>query len=135
MKKNKILMIIDDSEDDRYFFIEAIKEIDKNFEYYVANNGLEGLNHLRNTKPLPDFIFLDVKMPVMNGKECLKELKKDGDLKKIPVVIYTSSLPNQHKDLTRTQGVAQFLTKVYDHSKLSSAIYEVISTIEHNIRL
>jgi CheY-like chemotaxis protein len=128
-KENNILMLIDDNEDDRCFFIEAIKEMGNGYTYYVANNGLEGLHYLRKTTPLPDFIFLDLKMPIMNGKECLKELKKDVKLKNIPVIIYTSSLRNQHSDLKNSKNVVHFLNKVFDHSKLPSAIYEAISSV------
>jgi CheY-like chemotaxis protein len=127
---NKILMIVDDDEDDRAFFIDAIREINPCYDYFTAKNGLDALDQLRNMSRLPDFIFLDVNMPVMNGRECLKELKKDVKLKNIPVIIYSSSSFNQHIDFTDLQGVAHFLPKVYDLSKLPAAIYDTIISIE-----
>jgi CheY-like chemotaxis protein len=135
MINNKILMIVDDDEDDRSFFIEAISEMGTNYNCYSAENGIDALNQLNSANPLPDYIFLDVNMPVMNGSECLKELKNDPRLQNIPVVIYSSSSYKQSVDFTIEHGVAHYLTKVYDLSKLPEAIFDAIKTIESKIYL
>jgi CheY-like chemotaxis protein len=85
MKGNIRLMIIDDDADDRMLFIEAVKEIDEKIECLWAKDGLQALEDLRNEAlPLPDYIFLDLRMPRVNGKKCLSEMKSDSRLKEIP---------------------------------------------------
>ncbi len=91
MRTHKILMIVDDDKDDRFFFRSAIRKNNPTFECIEAENGVDALEQLRKAEQLPDFIFLDLNMPKMDGRECLKELKKDKTLKKIPVIIYSTS--------------------------------------------
>ena len=114
----KVLLIVDDDRDDRYFFRNAVKEIDPAIECQEAPDGLEALIQLRNSKILPDFIFLDLNMPGMNGKQCLAELKKDARLASIPVIIYSTS--DFWKDIEETSklGAAYYLIKTWDISKL-----------------
>ena len=77
MKNQKILMIVDDDTDDRFFFRSAIRKNNPSYECIEAENGDDALKQLRKAKYLPDFIFLDLNMPKMDGRECLEELKKD----------------------------------------------------------
>ncbi|MES2681549.1 MAG: response regulator [Bacteroidota bacterium] len=115
-------MIVDDDLDDRFFFHEAVNTIDASFECIEADNGENALGQLRLSKQLPDFIFLDLNMPRMDGKQCLKELKKDERLKNTPVIIYSTSSFKRDIDNTRELGAAHFLTKISDISKLPGMI-------------
>jgi len=112
--KNKLLMIVDDDELDRSFFRSAIRKNNPSFNCIEAINGDEALKQLRNTKELPDFIFLDLNMPKMDGYECLIELKKDENLKQIPVVIYSTSEYKVDINRTKELGADFFLTKLSD---------------------
>ena len=77
MKSVKTLMIVDDDSDDRDFFSRALNKIDSSAECLFAVNGEDALKILRNgIKRLPDFIFLDLNMPRMDGKTCLSGEKK-----------------------------------------------------------
>ncbi|MEO6671200.1 MAG: response regulator [Ferruginibacter sp.] len=89
MKLKKILLIEDDK-DDQYLFTEALDSIALSAYCKAVNNGQEALHHLQR---LADYqmIFLDLNMPVMNGLECLKQLKADNKFNDIPVVIITTS--------------------------------------------
>lgn len=109
-KKN--LMIVDDDIDDRFFFRSAILKYNPSYEIMEAENGDDALKKLRKTEALPDFIFLDLNMPKMDGRECLKELKKDDILKKIPVIIYSTSENIIDKEITKKLGADYFLTKL-----------------------
>src|ERR1051325_9789359 len=100
MYDRKIICLVDDDADDRFFFQTAVKKIDGSYECITAQNGEDTLAKLRTATRLPDYIFLDLNMPFMNGKECLMELKKDERLKNIPVIIYTTS--NFSKDFDDT---------------------------------
>ena len=126
----KTLFIVDDDAEDCVFFIEAVKEIDPSIKYQTANNGEDALRKLtKEIKPLPDYIFLDLNMPRMNGRECLVELKKNKDLKDIPVIIYTTSSASKDIDETRELGAAYFITKPCEFQKLCDEITFVLKNI------
>jgi DNA-binding response OmpR family regulator len=73
------LIIIDDDEDDRDIFCEAAKEINIETECIVAINGEDALHKLKNDlRHMPEYIFLDLNIPRMNGVNCLTELKRNS---------------------------------------------------------
>jgi CheY-like chemotaxis protein len=110
---------VDDDLDDCDFLSEAVREIDPASVCLTAYNGEDALLKLRNAiKNLPDFIFLDLNMPRMDGKGCLAELKKDRNLKNIPVIIYSTSSAPEDIEETRSLGASYFLTKPSDYQKL-----------------
>ena len=112
MKNNMSFLIVDDDVDDRELFIEAVKEIDSTIECVTATNGQAALELLKNPLfSLPDFIFLDLRMPKLDGKKCLSELKKDERLKSIPVVIYTTSKDVEESKELRGMGAFYFMSK------------------------
>jgi DNA-binding NtrC family response regulator len=112
MKNSMSFLIVDDDADDRMLFIEAVREIDKTIECKIAGNGEQALKLLRNIEyPLPDFIFLDIRMPRLNGKKCLFEIKKDERLKNIPVIIYTTSKAVEESKELRAMGAFHFISK------------------------
>ena len=117
-----IFMIIDDDEDDKFFFKEALEEMTNPSICHGANDGVDALNQLRKAEQLPDFIFLDVNMPRMDGKECLKELKKDAKLKNIPVIMYSTSFSHESIEEFRKLGSSHSLLKPTDMKKLPAQI-------------
>lgn len=131
--EKKILMIVDDDKDDRFFFLSAIHKNNPSFQCIEAENGVDALKQLRNLEDLPDFIFLDLNMPKMDGKQCLEELKKDKNLKNIPIVIYTTSEYKLDKEVTEKLGADYFFTKLSDiymlPEELTIAMNEVAKII------
>ncbi len=126
-KYNKIL-IIDDDSDDVEIFCEAIAEINPAIKCESAENGEEALRLLRNPfHDRPDFIFLDLNMPRMNGKQCLSELKKDPRLKDMPVVVYTTSKLDEDFQETARLGAMLFITKPTRLTKLVETITFVLT--------
>jgi CheY-like chemotaxis protein len=115
-------LLIDDDVDDQEIFMLALTQIGDQFNCLAVNNGYEALQQLKKQSILPDYIFLDLNMPRMNGKECLKELKKNDRLTNIPVIIYsTSSSLNDIND-TRRLGAADFITKPFSIKDLIDAL-------------
>lgn len=82
----KKVLIIED--DESIIKLYQTKLTHKGFDVSVARDGKEGVERAKNIKP--DIILLDVMMPIMNGFEALKELKKDPDTANIPVVILSN---------------------------------------------
>ena len=125
--EKKIFMIIDDDEDDRSFFIEAIVKKKINSPLYIeANDGEDALRKLLKVKQLPDFIFLDINMPRMDGRECLKQLKQDDKLKHIPVIMYSTFFSEKTINEFHKLGASNCMTKPTDLNKLPAQISEVI---------
>jgi CheY-like chemotaxis protein len=126
--RSKTILIIDDDEDDKIIFEEVLNEIDPTYTCLFGTNGAHGLEILHSLKKqLPEFIFLDLNMPQMNGKQCLAEIKRNKKFSSIPVIIYsTSKLEN---DITETKllGASYFLTKPSLFSDLKEAIRLVLS--------
>ena len=112
MHQNRRVLIIDDDEDDRELFCEAVGYISKDIDCLHATDGENALELLGLGKgKLPDFIFLDLNMPRLNGKECLAEIKKRNHIKDIPVIIYSTSGSRHDKEETKLLGATDFLRK------------------------
>ena len=128
MKANKIFFIADDDPDDRELFIEALRTIDPGCECITAMDGEEALSKLNDGLPqLPDFIFLDLNMPRVNGRECLAVIKKNERVNKIPVIIYSTSAEKKDMQETIHSGAAFFLQKPNRFDDLSRALENIIS--------
>ena len=128
MQKYNRILIIDDDSDDVEILCEAIAEINPAIKCESAENGEVALKLLRNPfQVLPDFIFLDLNMPRMNGKQCLAELKKDSNLKDIPVIVYTTSKLDEDFQETARLGAMLFITKPTRLTKLVETITFILS--------
>jgi len=122
MEHSKVLLV-DDDLDDHEIFSLALQEADKPVDLVRAYDGVEALAYLDDQgSDLPDFIFLDLNMPRMNGKQCLEQIKKERHLIDIPVVIYTTS--SEIKDLIDAQelGAKAFIVKSASINELTSAL-------------
>src|ERR1700722_15781297 len=85
-KKTMTILLVDDDEDDRKLFFEAAGEVDKEIKCIGAAGGQEALEYLSDAaNPVPDFIFLDLRMPGLSGQQTLEEIKKDARLTSVPV--------------------------------------------------
>ena len=92
----------------------------------TALNGEEGLEYLRDPeREQPGIILLDLNMPRMNGIEFLQVVKKDERLKRIPVVVLTTSVEEQDKAETFNLGIAGYMIKPVDYRQF----VEVVKTI------
>src|SRR4028119_2362889 len=111
MKEKITLLIVDDDEDDRHLFIESARDVDESIICLTANDGQDALQLLKNTEELPDYIFLDLRMPRFSGKRTLQEIKKDGRLQHIPVIVYTTSRQVEDANELKKMGAAHFISK------------------------
>lgn len=126
MKNSLKILIVDDDADDRKLFIDAIKEVDTDINCTTAVDGKEALELLKsNYNSLPDFIFLDLRMPRFGGKKCLQEIKGDERLKAIPVVIYTTSKDVEEAKELREIGAVHFISKPSDPDE----VYYLVSFV------
>ncbi|MGZ3899534.1 MAG: response regulator [Bacteroidia bacterium] len=133
MKNIRTLMIIDDDRDDIYFFLKAVKKLPEEFDCIAAENGVKALEKLNSENELPDFIFLDLNMPCMDGLSCINELKKSNKFKHIPVIIYSTSSSGSEKQALKNSGAAYYLSKPLDVMMLPGLIQEAIEAAETQV--
>lgn len=126
--ENKKILLVDDDKDDQLFFMDAIRELELNFDCGIANNGLEALEHLEKVPPPPLVIFLDLNMPLMNGFECLAQLKITNDYKEIPVIIFTTSKHPVDVEKSMSMGANMFITKEVDFNIMKKKLHDILQT-------
>lgn len=91
------ILLVEDNAADAHLIKEFLKDISIQTDLKIARDGKEALEFLygqykhNNDKFNPDFVILDLNLPKMSGREVLKEIKCDDSLKKIPVMILTTS--------------------------------------------
>lgn len=130
MDDSKIFLIVDDDLDDIVFFEEAVTESFGSSLCLSAHNGEEALELLETRRArLPDIIFLDLNMPKMDGKTCLKKIKRHEVFQKIPVVIYTTSSSTKNREETRALGAAYFITKPTSYTELKKAVTDAVEAL------
>src|SRR5687768_6390355 len=97
MKRYKRILMVDDDKHDQELFAEMLNEADSSAILSIAMNGQQALEVLRNAPVLPDLIFLDLNMPIMNGFEFLEHIKSKEQykaFKRIPIIVFTTT--NNH---------------------------------------
>ena len=113
------ILIADDNPDDREVTRDALQECRLANDVHFVRDGSELLEYLRREgpyanlieQPLPGLILLDLNMPGKDGREALKEIKADRDLRRIPVVVLTSSKADEANLRTCDLGVNSFVAK------------------------
>jgi CheY-like chemotaxis protein len=120
------IMFIDDSDSDKVLFKYVLKAIDSSLEYITAADGKEALEYLDKAETLPDYIFLDINMPRMNGIEFLAVMKKIERLKSIPVIMYSTAQAWVYEQMAIELGAAQCLTKSSDFEGTCKVISDII---------
>lgn len=125
------ILLVEDDQVDVMTVKRAFREAKITNLLFVVGNGEEALNFLRhggayakpdNPAPRPGIILLDLNMPVMDGIEFLKIVKNDDDLKRIPVVVLTTSTEESDRLKSYDFSVAGYIAKPVDFKKFVEAI-------------
>jgi CheY-like chemotaxis protein len=119
------ILLVDDDSDDILVFKEAISDFQITINLKIANNGLDAINLLNECKDI-DIIFLDISMPLMNGLECLSEIRKRNWM--FPVVMLSTSNTEYYVSQSRTIGANGFITKPVSLIQYQQTVKNVIST-------
>jgi len=126
------ILLVEDSPDDADLTIDALREGKVRNRISHVEDGVEAMAFLRRqgkhaSAPRPDLILLDLNLPRKNGREVLAEIKQDPDLRRIPVVIMTSS--DDEKDIVAAYNlhVNCYVTKPVDLDQF----IRVVKSIEH----
>ncbi len=127
---NLKLALAEDDEDDREIFQEVLLTIAPDATLKFYKNGLELVNGLsENIDELPDIVFLDLNMPVMNGIQALEEIRSRAFFKKIPVIaIYSTSALETDQQKTFRLGADAYISKPNAYGDLKSLLQQVLDT-------
>ena len=99
-------------------------------EIATFNNGVDLMaNLLDQNQKLPDVIFLDLNMPLMNGEECLADIRREPQLYAIPVVIYSTYFDEHKVALLREKGADRYLQKPTSYDQLKVSIERTITSL------
>ena len=122
------LLLADDDADDCIFFEDALKELPFGCSLKTVSDGEQLMRLLKtNQNSLPDILFLDLNMPRKNGYECLLEIKGNEKLKKLSVIIYSTSLNCEVVNKLYEKGAQHYIRKPGDFAKLKRTILEAIT--------
>lgn len=121
-----IILLVDDDEDDRDIFREAVSIVKPGCELRVAFDGEHALTALDEQIQLPDYIFLDVNMPKMDGKEFLEQVKAHPVYHRVPVVIYSTSSHTTEMGRYFKLGATNFITKPSEFNLLVTYLRTIL---------
>ncbi len=139
VKQNKIadqtakrieILLVEDNEGDVGLVEEVFQEAKIRNKLHVAEDGEEAMLFLRkegkfSDVPCPDIILLDLNLPVKDGREVLKEIKEDNELRRIPVVILTTS--KAEEDILKSYDLHanSYITKPVDFDQFIKVIESI----------
>jgi len=113
------ILLIEDNLGDVRLVEETFKEYKVKNKLHIAYDGIEAINFLKKkgdyaSMPRPDLILLDLNLPKKDGREVLDDIKKDDNLKSIPIVILTTS--REEEDILRSYNLHAncYITKPVD---------------------
>ena len=126
MKSNRPILLVEDDKIDAMTVKRALKDLNITNALVHVNNGLEALEYLKKLNgESPCIILLDLNMPKMNGIELLKVLKSDSALRKLPVVVLTTSNAEKDKTESFNLSVAGYMLKPVDYKQFVDVIKDI----------
>ncbi|NNE76337.1 MAG: response regulator [Pricia sp.] len=124
------IFLADDDEDDQKLFCEALSEVYPSIKINTFDNGVDLMAALlKLNKESPDIIFLDLNMPLMNGEECLDDIKNEPQLRNIPIVIYSGYIEKSKLEVLQNKGANRYLQKPYSYGELKSLLERCVQSI------
>lgn len=131
---SKIILLADDDQDDTEMFCEALADIDESIICHCAENGSEAIKLIKKQDEIPGVVFLDLNMPIMNGWECLKQLKLDKDYKDIPVIMISTSSYKNDMETAANLGAVCYFVKPNNFKDLKQVLGSITSNLENGLR-
>ncbi|QRY55497.1 response regulator [Sphingobacterium siyangense] len=124
--KNLKICLADDDSDDRELFQEALIDLDATSELMLFKDGSEVITALPKIRYVPDFLFLDLNMPIMDGRDTLVKIRKNHRYDPLFVVIYsTSAAARDIKDCMQL-GANGYLVKPTSFKALKAGIADIL---------
>lgn len=126
--KDLTFFLVDDDADDREIFTMALKNVNREAKCITADDCGQAVEKLRKDPDFkPDYIFLDINMPKMNGMECLSEIKKIARHDGVPVYMYSTSAEPQVAEESKRLGAADFIKKQVNIRELERILSGILA--------
>ena len=124
-----LVLNVDDDIEDSEIFCDALKAIDPQISCIHLDNCYRAIDFLNTSKLLPDFVFIDINMPKMNGLECVQKIRENKKLKKLKIIMYSTGFnPEDLNEFTKI-GV-RYLVKPNKFAELVGSLKRLISSNE-----
>lgn len=131
-ENREYILLAEDDEDDRNIFKDAFAELSTSYDLRVVEDGFELMNFLEKREiKLPSLLLLDLNMPLINGFECLEMMKKNEQLKHIPVIIFSTSANKEDIEKSYSLNAHFYVHKPNSFPKLKEIMEKVLSTDWH----
>ena len=129
MRKDYTYVVLaDDDEDDRSFFLEAFEELKIRTKVAIYKDGVALMNALNEADSiLPNILFLDLNMPMKSGLECLQEIKNNDRFKEIAIAIYSTSASEEDIEDTFVNGANIYIKKPNNFNILKKILSDVVT--------
>jgi two-component system response regulator len=131
LERRFLILVADDDDDDQMLVKQAISEV-MECDVKSVYNGVEMLDYLKGTgkyegkkSPQPDFILLDLNMPLLDGFGVLGKIRNEAALSEIPIYILSTSRADHDKKRTQELGARGFYTKPILYHQLKAIIDEI----------
>ena len=118
------IFLADDDHDDREIFMEALAELPLKTSVKQFQNGVDLMAELYSGNTFPNVIFLDLRMPLMDGFECLADIRNIPELSEIKIIIYSTSYNENEVDQLKEGGANQYIKKPNSYNQLKTILYK-----------
>lgn len=133
MEFSRKFLFIDDDADDRDFFCTTMEMIEPSVQCCFAKDGVDAIEQLKSDSNFtPDYIFIDMNMPRMDGIECLKEIRKFERMSNSQIYIYSTSFNPKINDEAAQNGASGVLVKPSTINDLSRLLTEILNKKKSN---
>ncbi len=132
--KSVVILMAEDDADDRLLAKDALRECGMADNLHFVENGEELLDYLQRRgkyagqppHPRPDVILLDLNMPRKDGREALKEIREHPDLRRVPIVVFTTSRADTDIRRVYELGANSFITKPAAFDALVTTVTKMV---------
>jgi len=125
------IFLADDDEDDRELFMDALSELPIETSVKQFENGVDLMAELYSVNPKPDTIFLDLRMPLMDGFECLTDIRSIPELSEIQIIIYSTSFNQNEVDQLKEAGANLYIKKPNSYNQLKTVLYKSLKPFQN----
>lgn len=126
-------LIVEDNQCDSELMVRSIQKLERNISYHIVSDGEEALDFIfcrnqyiqRDCRYALKFIFLDIKLPKIDGLQVLKELRKHKSTRLIPVIIISSSMEQNDISQAYASGANSYVVKPIEFDEYSRKLKQV----------
>lgn len=130
----KSVLVVEDNEDDVFFLKMACQRTGIPHTFLVVSGGEEAVDYLggagefadRTRHPLPDLVFLDIKLPTRDGHDVLAWIRSQAMFKSLPVVMLTSSLEDSDVNRAYELGATSYLRKIASPAEFGQGVRVIL---------